>query len=116
MVGKGFAKYLRRSPMSDVEITQALQWIQQEISGILNGDEPVPLPDTLSIEAPAVGIVPPVYADNYRGAAAAIGVTLPHIEPFAPAGDYAALNAMTLTDDADSDDDLPGMWTHADLE
>lgn len=44
MVGKGFAKYMRRSPMSDAEITQALRWIQAEIEGILNGDEPLPVP------------------------------------------------------------------------
>jgi len=93
MVGKGFAKYLRRSPLSDDEIVSALTWIQGEIAAILNGSDSLPIPDM-----PATVVVP---------VAAGHGDSLPFL---------AELQPFTVADQTlHGDDDLPGMWESADF-
>lgn len=41
MVSRGFAKHLRRNPLSDHELTEALTFGQMLINSILHGDGPV---------------------------------------------------------------------------
>lgn len=73
MFGKGFAKYLRRSPLSDEELVTALTWIRDEVDSIINGTDSLPIPDM-----PASVVMP-------NGGHVASLPSLTDLEPFMPA-------------------------------